>query len=112
MRSTTLTITSCLACLLSVSPSTADPSLNLDTRANIDTCQFDIATRDDGLAYSPPHYPSPWMNPEAPGWEESYLKAKEFVSQLTLLEKVNITTGVGYVVSLCHIHTHTQNETE
>lgn len=35
------------------------------------------------------------MNPEAPGWEGAYAKAKEFVSQLTLLEKVNITTGVG-----------------
>jgi beta-glucosidase len=35
------------------------------------------------------------MNPKAPGWEEAYSKAKDFVSQLTLLEKVNITTGVG-----------------
>lgn len=49
------------------------------------------------LAYSPPFYPSPWMNPKALGWEEAYVKAKDFVSQLTLLEKVNLTTGVGYV---------------
>jgi beta-glucosidase len=35
------------------------------------------------------------MNPEAAGWEEAYVKAKDFVSQLTLLEKVNLTTGVG-----------------
>lgn len=48
-------------------------------------------------AHSPPFYPSPWMNPEAIGWEEAYVKAKDFVSQLTLLEKVNLTTGVGYV---------------
>lgn len=55
--------------------------LKLDTRAE--------------LAHSPPHYPSPWMNPEAPGWEEAYVKAKAFVSQMTLLEKVNLTTGTG-----------------
>ncbi len=47
------------------------------------------------LAHSPPHYPSPWMDPKATGWEEAYAKAKAFVSQLTLLEKVNITTGTG-----------------
>lgn len=39
------------------------------------------------------------MNPKALGWEESYAKAKDFVSQLTLLEKVNITTGVGYALN-------------
>lgn len=47
------------------------------------------------LAYSPPVYPSPWMDPNADGWAEAYVKAKDFVSQLTLLEKVNLTTGVG-----------------
>lgn len=47
------------------------------------------------LAYSPPVYPSPWMNPEADGWAEAYVKAREFVSQMTLLEKVNLTTGTG-----------------
>ena len=35
------------------------------------------------------------MNPEAKGWEDAYVKAKAFVSQLTLLEKINLTTGVG-----------------
>jgi hypothetical protein len=44
---------------------------------------------------SAPFYPSPWMNPGASGWEDAYVKAKDFVSQLTLLEKVNLTTGVG-----------------
>lgn len=44
---------------------------------------------------SEPFYPSPWMNPNTGGWEDAYAKAKDFVSQLTLLEKVNITTGVG-----------------
>lgn len=47
------------------------------------------------LAHSDPFYPSPWMNADADGWKEAYAKAKEFVSQLTLLEKVNLTTGVG-----------------
>jgi hypothetical protein len=49
------------------------------------------------LSSSDPHYPSPWMNPDADGWQDAYAKAKAFVSQLTLLEKVNLTTGVGYV---------------
>jgi beta-glucosidase len=35
------------------------------------------------------------MNPMAVGWEAAYEKAKDFVSQLTLLEKVNLTTGIG-----------------
>lgn len=55
-----------------------------------------LESRDD-LATSPPVYPSPWMNPQAVGWEEAYEKAKDFVSQLTLMEKVNLTTGVGSV---------------
>jgi beta-glucosidase len=28
-------------------------------------------------------------------WAEAYAKAQTFVKQLTLLEKVNLTTGVG-----------------
>lgn len=55
------------------------------------------------LAYSPPFYPSPWMNPKAIGWEEAYSKAKDFVSQMTLLEKVNLTTGVGYMCLQHHL---------
>jgi beta-glucosidase len=46
---------------------------------------------------SEPFYPSPWMNPDADGWEDAYQKAKTFVAKLTLLEKVNLTTGVGLV---------------
>lgn len=56
--------------------------------------QVEIETRND-QAFSPAVYPSPWMDPEAPGWEDAYAKAKDLVSQLTLLEKVNITTGIG-----------------
>jgi hypothetical protein len=40
------------------------------------------------------------MNPSASGWEEAYEKAAAFVSQLTLTEKVNLTTGVGYVPAI------------
>ncbi|KJZ74948.1 Putative beta-glucosidase A [Hirsutella minnesotensis 3608] len=53
------------------------------------------------LAFSPPHYPSPWMDPQADGWEAAYAKAKEFVSQLTLPEKVNLTTGIGWMGGNC-----------
>jgi beta-glucosidase len=67
--------------LLLATISVADPA-QLDKRA---------------LAYSPPSYPSPWMDPNADGWAAAYQQAKAFVSQLTLLEKVNLTTGVGYV---------------
>jgi beta-glucosidase len=35
------------------------------------------------------------MNPDADGWQDAYARAREFVSQMTLLEKVNLTTGVG-----------------
>lgn len=51
--------------------------------------------RQSELAYSPPFYPSPWMDPTAAGWEDAYAKAKALVSQMTILEKVNLTTGVG-----------------
>lgn len=46
-------------------------------------------------ATSPPYYPSPWMNSEDPAWAGAYAQAKAFVSQLTIEEKVNLTTGVG-----------------
>lgn len=49
---------------------------------------------------SPPKYPSPWG--EGLGdWEEAYVKAREFVSQLTLEEKVNLTTGTGWQSDRC-----------
>ena len=43
---------------------------------------------------SPPYYPSPWGR-GAGGWAQAYSKAQAFVSQLSLVEKVNLTTGVG-----------------
>ncbi|KAH6849656.1 glycosyl hydrolase family 3 N terminal domain-containing protein [Chaetomium sp. MPI-CAGE-AT-0009] len=53
------------------------------------------------LATSDPHYPSPWMNPDADGWAEAYAQARDFVSQLTLMEKVNLTTGTGWQGEQC-----------
>ncbi|CZS93589.1 probable beta-glucosidase 1 precursor [Rhynchosporium graminicola] len=50
--------------------------------------------------YSPPFYPSPWMSGQG-DWEGAYEKARDFVSQLTLLEKVNLTTGVGWEGEAC-----------
>jgi hypothetical protein len=52
----------------------------------------------DGL--SEPWYPAP------PGgttkkWEESYAKAAEMVSKMSLLEKVNVTTGTGWMMGMC-----------
>jgi hypothetical protein len=47
------------------------------------------------LQTSDPFYPSPWMNGQGE-WADAYAKARDFVSQLTLLEKVNLTTGVGW----------------
>ena len=48
---------------------------------------------------SPPYYPSPWGTGLG-NWTAAYQKAVAFVSQLTLAEKVNLTTGVGYVIIL------------
>ena len=51
-------------------------------------------------AYSPPKYPSPWG--EGLGdWDDAYRQARDFVSQLTLTEKVNLTTGVGWQSEKC-----------
>ncbi|EHY54565.1 hypothetical protein HRR83_004314 [Exophiala dermatitidis] len=49
---------------------------------------------------SPPSYPSPWGSGSG-DWAAAYEKARAFVSQLTLLEKVNLTTGVGWESEKC-----------
>jgi hypothetical protein len=46
----------------------------------------------DGL--SPPWYPTP-LGGTVKSWEDSYVKAREMVSKMDLLERVNITTGTG-----------------
>jgi beta-glucosidase len=49
---------------------------------------------------SPPEYPAPWG--EGLGdWADAYAKATAFVSGLTLVEKVNITTGTGWESEKC-----------
>ncbi|KAF2190691.1 glycoside hydrolase family 3 protein [Zopfia rhizophila CBS 207.26] len=49
---------------------------------------------------SPPWYPTPKGGTDA-AWEESYKKAAELVKQMTLVEKVNITTGTGWSMQMC-----------
>ncbi|KAF2403632.1 beta-glucosidase [Trichodelitschia bisporula] len=61
-----------------------------DTESNSDASE-PVGTH----ATSPPFYPSPWMDGSG-AWGEAYEKAQDFVRQLTLLEKVNLTTGVGW----------------
>ncbi|KAI1175290.1 glycosyl hydrolase family 3 N terminal domain-containing protein [Nemania sp. FL0916] len=56
------------------------------------------------LAQSEPtteFWPSPWGAGGANGWDDAYARAREFVSNLTLLEKVNLTTGTGNQADLC-----------
>ncbi|CAL8576254.1 hypothetical protein XPA_002144 [Xanthoria parietina] len=53
-----------------------------------------------GPAFSPPFYPSPWGS-GAGDWASAYERARAFVAQLTLLEKVNVTTGVGWQSERC-----------
>ncbi|CAL5867397.1 uncharacterized protein PFLUO_LOCUS1616 [Penicillium psychrofluorescens] len=52
------------------------------------------------LAYSPPYYPSPWMDGQG-DWADAHERAVEFVSGLTLAEKVNLTTGSGWEQERC-----------
>ncbi|KIW73191.1 hypothetical protein, variant [Phialophora macrospora] len=49
---------------------------------------------------SPPSYPSPWGS-GAGDWAAAYEKARTFVSGLTLMEKVNLTTGTGWESDRC-----------
>lgn len=51
----------------------------------------------DGL--SPPWYPAP-PGGTVKSWEQSYEKARQMVANMSLVEKVNITTGTGYVIRL------------
>lgn len=49
---------------------------------------------------SPSWYPTP-RGGTVPSWENSYKKARKLVERMTLVEKVNITTGVGWQMGLC-----------
>jgi beta-glucosidase len=59
---------------------------------------YKVSVPEDGL--SPPWYPSPKGGTDK-AWEESYKKAAELVKQMTLPEKVNITTGTGWSMDMC-----------
>lgn len=59
-----------------------------------------FTTYNGPLAHSPPKYPSPWGRGSG-NWSAAYEKARSFVSQLTLAEKVNLTTGVGWEGEKC-----------
>ncbi|OAT09586.1 beta-glucosidase [Blastomyces gilchristii SLH14081] len=56
-----------------------------------------VETR-DGL--SRPWYPSP-RGGTVQSWTESYEKAQELVGRMSVVEKVNVTTGVGWQMGLC-----------
>lgn len=49
--------------------------------------------------HSPPWYPTPKGGTSA-NWAESYKKAAAMVSRMTLAEKVNVTTGTGWMMGL------------
>ncbi|KAL9131425.1 MAG: hypothetical protein Q9217_000639 [Psora testacea] len=52
----------------------------------------------DGL--SPPWYPTP-LGGTVKGWQASYEKASKMVEKMSLVEKVNVTTGTGWAMNLC-----------
>ncbi len=49
---------------------------------------------------SPPWYPTP-LGGTVSSWKDSYVKAQKMVEKMSLTEKVNITTGVGWAQGLC-----------
>jgi len=55
----------------------------------------------DTPAALPDFYPSPWSAGGPDGWDAAYARARAFVSNLTVLEKVNLTTGTGNQADLC-----------
>ena len=49
---------------------------------------------------SPPWYPTP-RGGTSKKWEKSYNKASKMVAQMNLVEKVNLTTGTGWMMGMC-----------
>ncbi|KAL1910913.1 beta-glucosidase [Sporothrix stenoceras] len=62
-----------------------------------------ILTNADAPAGAPPLslFPSPWGQGGDYGWDAAYAQARAFVSNLTLVEKVNLTTGTGWEFDRC-----------
>lgn len=50
--------------------------------------------------YSPSYYPTP-LGGTRGEWSASYEKASRMVSQMSLMEKVNVTTGIGWSMGMC-----------
>ena len=46
------------------------------------------------------YFPSAWATGGL-GWDDAIERARDFVSQLTLAEKVNLTTGTGWESDRC-----------
>ena len=90
-----------LASLFLLATSLVHPSAQQDGN---DTAPYPYATYPNATSpnpaasvnalFSPPYYPAPWATGQG-DWAAAYAKAQAFVSQLTLTEKVNLTTGVG-----------------
>lgn len=57
-----------------------------------------VGVPQDGL--SPPWYPTPKGGTDKE-WEDAYEQAAKLVGQMTLVEKVNITTGTGWSMEMC-----------
>ncbi|KAL2366130.1 hypothetical protein RJZ56_000970 [Blastomyces dermatitidis] len=78
-------------------------ALNCSALANQDTSSSPpLEPRQNGAPEwtSPPYYPAPvggWV----PEWEEAYAKAHAVVANMTLAEKVNLTTGTGFAMGPC-----------
>ncbi|KAL4735854.1 putative beta-glucosidase A [Aspergillus similis] len=58
------------------------------------------SAQQDDLPVSTSYYPSPWANGQGE-WAEAYNRAVQIVSQMTLDEKVNLTTGTGWMSEKC-----------
>ncbi|KAI1080309.1 glycoside hydrolase family 3 protein [Whalleya microplaca] len=59
-----------------------------------------LATAQDLPTFTP-SFPSPWVSGGPGGWDEALARARDFVRNLTLTEKVNLTTGTGNQADLC-----------
>ncbi|KAJ5914856.1 hypothetical protein N7504_003739 [Penicillium tannophilum] len=65
-----------------------------------ETKPVQLHPRDDDEYSSPPYYPTPhggWVS----DWSDAYEKAYQVVSNMTLAEKVNLTTGTGFFMGPC-----------
>ncbi|KAI9736750.1 MAG: hypothetical protein M1834_000954 [Cirrosporium novae-zelandiae] len=98
----TLSIVALLAAGLTngQSPTGSPSGVNISTYPDAVSSNPETIAGTKANQTSPPKYPSPWG--EGLGdWSAAYERAKAFVSNLTLMEKVNLTTGVGWELERC-----------